>query len=86
MTVGVAAGYILFLFSVQNSDEGQGILVVTEHESSKLPQGIALLISYFADGKVEVQRVKWIDRSDGQKAAEPELKPSAWTPSSGFFQ
>lgn len=28
--VVVAAGYILFLFSVQNNDEGQDILIVTE--------------------------------------------------------
>jgi len=50
------------------------------------PSGNISLISYFADGKVEPQNVKWMDRSDGQKAAEPELKPSAWTPSPVFFQ
>lgn len=40
----------------------------------KASSGIIQLLSDFADEKVEAQSVKWIDGSDRQQAAEPELK------------
>lgn len=52
----------------------------------KAPSGIIKLISYFADGNIEAQCVEWIGRSDSQKAAEAESKPSTWTPTIMFFQ
>ncbi|XP_034524504.1 uncharacterized protein LOC117803820 [Ailuropoda melanoleuca] len=59
-----------------------GTLNASESVSSKRKHGLQSL-TY---GKVEAHNVKRMDQSYGQQAAEPEWKPSAWTPSAVSFQ